>query len=288
MNTAHRKPYRRMVCLFLFAAWLTACAAPADQQTATAVRKTLSTPSKTLLSGTQAAQASLTPAATFDPKSLLSTETPLPAPISPYPDGCIDSSLVNLKQAGQTLCVAGYVFNATKTHGDMYIAFSSNQSAFYLVGYDWSSPEGFNQGDCIYTKGQVYSVGSVPMMRVERGDIHICTPPPYSTPTPPATLPTGCRFALDIRLTDYSKLMCVGGVVAYVNAREDMREIYFSLVLTQGVHFIVRGIAKGDRELRPGDCIFSASRRIDKTGQVLVMLLTPPDIQRCRSAAASS
>lgn len=282
MHHAMRKINFRWIGAILLAAWLTACATPVVSRTATAVVTSTITPSLTRSAGTLSAKLFETPSITIDPDTILPTETPLPAPISPLPEGCIDASLVTLQSVGQTLCVGGTVFNATKTHGVMYIAFNSNQSAFYLVGYDWNSAQGYNQGDCIYTNGLIQSVGSVPMMKVDRASVHACTPPTYDTPTPPATLPSGCRFALDFRLLDYGKLMCAGGVVAYVNAHEDIREVYFSLVLSQGVHFVVRGVAEGDRGFRPGECIYSANRRIDKTGLVLVMLLTSADIQRCR------
>jgi hypothetical protein len=282
MTRMNGKRLAWLLCVFCSAQWLAGCATPATVREATAGRTASVASSRTIPAGTLAMKSLLTSSPSVEPEMVPPTETPLPLPISPLPDGCVDSSLVTLKDLGQTMCVGGAVFSATKTHGDMYIAFGSDQSAFYLVGYDWNSPAGFNPGDCIYTHGTVQSIGSVPMMKVERAGIHACLPPSYDTPTPPGTLPSGCRFALDFQLTDYGKLMCAGGVVAYVAAHDDNRDIYFSLVLSQGVHFVVHGMAKGDREVHAGECVYSASRRVDKTGRVLVMLLSPADIQRCR------
>jgi hypothetical protein len=281
-NSALIIQLRRLFTTVLLAGWLVACA-PAISQRPMLVetQSALNVASPRAATGSTVAMAAGTLATMLANEELTPSVTAAPSPISPYPDGCMDARQVSLKEVGQTLCVGGLVFLATQVHGDMYIAFSSDQAAFYMVGYEWVGGKGFNAGDCIYANALVENLGSVPIMQIHQSNVHRCTPKPFSTPTPPPNLPAGCRFALALTMQDYGKPLCVGGTVAFVNPIENASEVYFSLVLSQGLHFIIHNTADDDRGVHPGDCVFVANQKVDRLGQILVMAIRPADLKHC-------
>jgi hypothetical protein len=274
----------RLSSVILLAAWLAACASPSPSPRPAATRSATATILPRAATGSAAAIIAGTPKPSEAPREITPTATALPVPISLYPPDCVEAQKVTLRDVGHSLCVGGLVFNATVVHGDMYIAFGSDQGAFYMVGYDWSGARGFNQGDCVYGTAPVENLGSVPVMRIDSKSLHACSLPEYPTPTPPANLPSGCRFALDITAGDYGKTMCAGGTVAYVSAHENAHEVYFSLVLSMGLHFVIYGMGDKDRAIRPGDCVFANTHKVDKVGSILVMNVPPADLQRCPEA----
>jgi hypothetical protein len=283
-----RLTLRSLGAFFLAAFWMAACT-PEIARRPTAVPTLFVTDTQAPRAATSSAIALTegTPPVSEEVVERTPSPTSAPSPIAPYPDGCIDARQVTLKQAGQTICVGGLVFLATLTHGDMYVAFSSDQSAFYMLGYDWGSAKGFNAGDCVYANGLIESLGSVPIMSVDRYTLHACAPKPYLTPTPPVNLPVGCRFALDLTLSDFGKPFCVGGIVAFVNPTDDVREVYFSLVLSIGLHFVVRNVTDKDPAIHPGDCIFVTDHKVDKLGRSIVISVGPADIKRCPEVPSS-
>jgi hypothetical protein len=89
--------------------------------------------------------------------------------------GCRDALTVGQAQIGQTICVRGRVRVGYGRRGNYYIKFTSEPTAFFMLGYDWDYEYGgVNPGDCVQIEGKIESLGDKPVMIIEEKQLALC------------------------------------------------------------------------------------------------------------------
>ena len=89
--------------------------------------------------------------------------------------GCRDALTVGTGDIGQTRCVRGRVRVGYGRRGNYYIKFSSEPTAFFMLGYDWDYDYGgVNPGDCVQIVGKIESLGGKPVMIIEEKQLALC------------------------------------------------------------------------------------------------------------------